>query len=157
MSPTDQTRLPETDGRALAELVTPFLERRAGWVNIIPVIADDVAVPSTPGVFAVFSKRGPVVPMGTWTAPGASRNGIAPAQIGIQHGTGRGARESLADVAWTVPDGWRVLSDHPRRGVVIEPPPDTPAESVAAWLLGALARLCLPPRTGDVDVFVYDP
>ena len=51
------------------EAMTAMATAGRGWINVNPEIPDDVDVPTTPGVLAVFSKRGPAVPLGTWTPP----------------------------------------------------------------------------------------
>ncbi len=156
MGPSAQKRLTESDAAGLAALMAPLLAKRAGWVNVLPVVDDDVDVPATPGVMAMFSKRGPAVPLGTWTTPRDGRRGLERAQIGIQHGAGRRAAALLADRDWPIPDDWLVLSDHARRGVVIGVPEEATPLEVATWLLGALGRLCIPPRRGEIDVYLYD-
>lgn len=141
----------------LAAVMSTLAASGRGWVNLLPEIPEDVPVPSTPSALAVFSKRGPVVPLGTWTAPTPARNGAtAPAEIGIQHGAARRAADALADTPGSVPDGWNVLSDNPRRGIVVRPPDGTPLADQARWLLDALAAICIPPRTGRFQLFRYD-
>lgn len=68
-----------------AALVAVIIDQRAaaqGWTNIVPEIPPDVPLPPTPGPLAVFSKRGPIVPMAT-IMTARHRD---PAQLGIQHG-----------------------------------------------------------------------
>lgn len=154
MSPSSQSRLTEDDASGLVKVMAPLVAALDGWINILPVIPEDVDVPATPGVLAIFSKRGPVVPMATWTAPHATRRGTEPAQLGLQHGAGRHAAAALSGTRWEVPGDWRVVGDHPRRGMVLEAREATDLD-VATWLLGALGELCIPPRTGEVDVFIY--
>lgn len=145
------------DAAALAEVMQALTAAQAGWVNLLPEIPEDVPVPSTPSALAVFSKRGPVVPLGTWTAPTPARNGAtAPIEIGIQHGAAKQAAVALADTPGAIPADWTVLSDNPRRGVVVRPPDATPLAAQAAWLLDALAAICIPPRTGRFQLFRYD-
>ena len=145
----------ESDRSGLVEAVAGLGQTTTGWVNVLPVIDDDVAVPPTPGIFAIFSKRGPVVPLGTWTTPELTRRGVSVAQIGIQHGTAERAAVVLRPTDSAIPPDWKVVSDHPRRGLVVEPAGDATPLDIASWLLGALAELCIPPRTGEVDVFIH--
>lgn len=128
-----------------------------GWINIAPEIVDGVEVPATPGVLAVFSKRGPAVPLGTWTAPSPGVRRSDPVEVGIQHGSGVNAVARLAPTRAHLPDGWIKLQDHPRRGLAVRPALDAADATVLVWLLDALAELCLPPRTGSFHVFVYRP
>lgn len=146
----------EEAAEAVAELDSLVAAGR-GWVNVLPEIPSEVEVPATPGVLAIFSKRGPAVPLGTWTAPVADGRRPEPAQVGIQHGAGAPAVPVLAATPDRLPEGWRVLQDHPRRGLVVLPPPDVSAAEVLGWLLGALDRLCRVPHTGRFQVFVYRP
>lgn len=128
-----------------------------GWINLLPEIPEDVPVPTTPNALAVFSKRGPVVPLGTWTAPRPGRNGATqPVEIGIQHGAAKRAKDALDGTAGAVPAGWAVLSDNPRRGIVVRPPAGTPLVDEARWLLTALATICIPPQTGRFIMYRYD-
>lgn len=117
-----------------------------GWLNLLPEIPEDVPVPATPSALAVFSKRGPVVPLGTWTAE----------ELGIQHGAAKRARDALAGTPGEIPADWTVVSDHPRRGVVVQPPPGTDRTAIARWLLDALAAICIPPQTGRFILYRYD-
>ena len=147
----------EHDADALAAVMSELAAAQRGWINLLPEIPEDVPVPSTPSALAVFSKRGPVVPLGTWTAPTVGRNGAAdPVEIGIQHGAARQARQALADTAGAIPADWAVLTDNPRRGVVVRPPAGTTLVAEARWLLDALAAICIPPQTGRFVMYRYD-
>lgn len=128
-----------------------------GWINLMPEIPTEVPVPATPNALAVFSKRGPVVPLGTWTAPSAARSGVVlPAEIGIQHGAAMRAADALADTPGAVPSGWVAVSDHPRRGLVVRAADVASTLDQARWLLDALAAICIPPTTGHFLLFRYD-
>ncbi|MFN8052061.1 MAG: hypothetical protein U0Q22_11525 [Acidimicrobiales bacterium] len=145
------------DAAELAAVMDELAATGRGWINLLPEIPEDVPVPSTPNALAIFSKRGPVVPLGTWTAPTAARNGaVAPSEIGIQHGAAKQAARALADGPAAVPGDWFVLSDNPRRGFVVRPPASTTTLAQASWLLDALAAICIPPQTGRFQMFRYD-
>ena len=134
-----------------AALVDAILEQRTagkGWINIVPEIPPEVPLPATPGPLAVFSKRGPVVPMAT-IMTARHRD---PAQLGIQHGAASQVLERLGPL----PEGWRKLQDNAKRGLVIALAPDTSAGLLAEWTLSALATLCIPPRTARFAVFRFD-
>ena len=151
-TPTVIAHDPSAPAAVMAELV----EARSGWINLLPEIPEDVPVPSTPSALAVFSKRGPVVPLGTWTAPTPGRNGTtAPVEIGLQHGAAKQARAALADTPGSIPPEWAVLSDNPRRGLVVRPPAGTSLVAEATWLLAALTAICIPPQTGGFVMFRY--
>ena len=149
--------LVDHDPAALADVMSEMVAAQRGWINVMPEIPEDVPVPSTPSALAVFSKRGPVVPLGTWTAPVPARNGATtPSEIGIQHGAAKQAKKALAGTAGEIPASWRVLTDNPRRGVVVRPPAGTALVDEARWLLDALAAICVPPQTGRFQLFRYD-
>ncbi|MEZ5322062.1 MAG: hypothetical protein R2698_08325 [Microthrixaceae bacterium] len=140
----------------LAELFDDLTAAGRGWVNVMPEIPDGVEVPLTPNALAIFSKRGPFVPLGTWTAPSAGRGGrVEPSEVGIQHGAARRGIDALAEHAAAPSPTWTVASDHPRRGVVVRPSIDATTTEVATWLLGALRVLCIPPQTGRFVVYRY--
>jgi hypothetical protein len=127
-----------------------------GWINLTPGL--DVDMPPQPRSLmgSLFSARGPAVPLGTWSAPGP--NGRDPATVGIQHGQGPRALQHLAEAGLAMPDTWRRLQDHARRGLVCAvPPSDDPAEldEVLDWLLRATGYLCPLPRTGEWRALCY--
>lgn len=127
-----------------------------GWINVVPQIPEDIDVPPTPGILAIFNKRGPAVPLGTWTASKLTNRGAEPSEVGVQHGAGRKVREELDGTAGAVPETWRMLQDHPRRGLVAQPAPGTSNIEIATWLFGVLGALCRVPRTVNFLVFVYE-
>lgn len=145
------------DATVVARVFDELAAARKGWVNLMPEIPTDVPVPSTPNALAVFSKRGPAVPLGTWTAPTEARNGTtAPAELGVQHGAAARAADTLTGTAGAVPSGWLVVSDHPRRGIVVRAADVASTLDQARWLLDALDALCLPPTTGHFHLFRYE-
>lgn len=152
MSVTPDIEVLEIAGDRPGELVARMDELAAagaGWVNLQPGIDPDDVPRAEPGLFGVFSGRGPVVPVATWTAAGPPRRrGPAPEEVGIQHPAGPRAAARLADAGHGVPAGWRVVQDHPRRGLVVQVPPGTAHGDVAAWLLRATAALAAVPVTG---------
>lgn len=137
---------------ALVELVRSV----GGWINVLPEISDDTPVPDTPSFLAVFSKRGPVVPMATFT-PAESDSRPKPAMLGLQHGLAGRAKDRLNASDARIPETWRVATDHPKRGIVIELPDAVTDREIAAWLLHAAALACMVPHTGRADVMVYGP
>ena len=163
--PPNRTAIvPEDDPATLVELIETLTRRATGWINAQPEIPADVEVPGTPGPLAVFSKRGPAVPLATWTAPHvierSTRSGRPPrrepSQIGLQHGAGTRAVDRLADSPVPVPEEWYVLSDHPKRGLVAVPPHDTAPADLGDWISRVLAELCRVPRSGRLVLHVYE-
>lgn len=117
---------------------------RDGWVNMQPLV-DEADVPQTSvGVLGWISAKGPAVPEATWVPGEKKRNGeLAPDSIGLQHRGGPRARATLAEAGAPIPAGWRMLSDHPKRGLVVQLPNDTDPKDVVEWLTLA-ARILSP-------------
>jgi hypothetical protein len=120
-----------------------------GWVNFEPAVdAEDVAREGS-GTFALFSGRGPVVPLGTWTPGSTSRKGRQePAMIGLQHPAGARAKPLLAQRGHPLPQGWIVVQDHVRKGLVVQVPAEVDARRAVDWLLRAAALLSTVPLVG---------
>ena len=128
-----------------------------GWVNFEPSVDPDDLSASGDGFFGLFSGRGPEVALATWTPPTVSRRGREErAMIGLQHGAGRRIKTKLADAGHAVPDGWVVVQDYVKKGLVISLPPGVPSTDVLRWLLGA-ARATSPVSIGPTwRASVYD-
>jgi len=115
-------------------------ERGGGWVNLSPAVDPDDVPPSP--TFRIFSVRGRIVPLCTWAPPERGRRAPSAASIGVQHGTGTRVVPLLAEVGVAVPDGWRVMQDQPKRGLVIAVPDSVVHDDVLVWLLQAGDALC---------------
>ena len=128
----------------------------AGWVNFEPAVeAEDVAAAGS-GTFALFSGRGPVVPLATWTPATTQRRGRRePAMIGLQHPAGSKAKPLLAERGHSVPEGWTVVQDHVRKGMVIALPDGVPPAVALQWLLRSARLLATVPLTGEWRAAVY--
>ncbi len=106
------------------------------FVNLSPgVDGDDVPAGSPLG--QLFGNRGPVVPLATWT----------PGEIGLQHAAGQRVVRTLGDRGCAVPDTWYVVSDHPKRGLVLRTYDALPTETLP-WLVRAAQALCPLPIVG---------
>jgi hypothetical protein len=127
-----------------------------GWLNLEPAVeVDDVAAAGS-GTFALFSGRGPVVPLATWTPARVQRRGRRePAMIGLQHPAGLKAKPLLAELGHPVPDGWVVVQDHVRKGLVVSLPDGTDAEGALDWVIRAARLLSTVPLTGQWRAAVY--
>lgn len=126
----------------------------AGWINLSPGLDVDVPPPTRSGLGALLGSRGPTVPLGTWSAA----SGRQPATVGVHHGEGPKAVALLAERGVTVPEGWRRLQDHPKRGLVLVPTDATTPEqldAVLAWTVRATGALCPVRRTGEWRAYVY--
>lgn len=107
-----------------------------GWVNLQPEVDTDAEPPAgATGLFGLFSGRGPAVPFCTWH-PGER-------SVGIQHGRG----PKLARVI-DIPTGWRVVQDHPKRGLVLRVADDTTDADALGWLVRTATPLCDLPLLG---------
>ena len=135
----------------LAPVVARMAARRAegsGWLNLLPEVADDATVPRSGGLFAIFTARGPAIPLATWApAPAAKADGRM--EMGIEHGSGPQALARLAEQQLALPGGWRKRSDHPKRGLVVDAPADADLDDALWWLLAASHALSMVPLTGD--------
>lgn len=116
-----------------------------GWITLQPGFDEDDVPPSTPGLLSLFGGSGPPVPECTWT----------PTEIGIRHGAGPKVVARLRENGVAVPDGWRVLQDHPKRGLVLAVPPDAPRAAVLRWLLDVAVLLTRVRLTGDWRAAIY--
>ena len=140
--------------------VTPFMAERtadrAGWVTLEPLFdSDEIPVPQA-SFLGIFSGRGPAVPDISWVPGERKRERTLPTSVGIRHGSGTRAASRLAAAGHPVPDGWRVVQDHPKRGLVLELAEDPPPEEVLDWSVGAARVLCDVPMTGRWRVEMHD-
>jgi hypothetical protein len=125
----------KTEVAFTADDVAPVVAALEGalWVNLQPDVED--APPSPPrGWFGdVFSNRGPGLPMGTWHRGERS--------AGMQHPSGPRLARRVE-----IPAGWRVVHDHPRRGLVVHVPDGVEDAQVLRWLV-ALGEELSPIET----------
>ena len=128
----------------------------AGWVNFEPAVeVEDVAAAGS-GTFALFSGRGPVVPLATWTPAKTQRRGRRePAMIGLQHPAGSRAKPLLTELGHPIPDDWIVVQDHVRKGLVVALPDTVDAADALGWVLRAARLLSTVPLTGQWRAAVY--
>ncbi len=120
----------------------------SGWITLDPAI-DERFPPPTQSVFGrLVSGRGPVVPRATWVPADRERRRPEPVSVGILHGTGSRAVERLAEKGVDVPERWRVVADHSKRGLVAWVPIDVDHRVVLDWLLAAARGLTRIPLTG---------
>lgn len=117
-----------------------------GWINFDAGVDTDVPVPSRSLIGNVLAARGPDLPHCSWVP-----QPNAPTSIGIQYASGARAVARLADAGMPLPAGWRMMQDHPRRGLVLAVPasasPDDHDE-VLVWLLRAGRQLSTVPLNG---------
>jgi hypothetical protein len=118
--------------------VTPLLEHLDGAVfaNLWPGVDED-DVPSRSALGHLLGNSGPVVPLATWT----------PGEIGLQHAAGQRVVRTLGERGCAVPEEWYVVSEHPKRGLVLRTY-QAPVEDVLRWLVRAATVLCPLPIVG---------
>ena len=126
----------------------------SGWVNVQPVVDPDDLPPRGSALFGIFSSRGPILPLCTWTPAGLSKR-EAYASLGVQHPTGTKAATRLADRGVAVDERWRVLRDSPKGGLVVAVPPDESLDILLNWLLRAGRALCPADNHGRWVALVY--
>jgi len=120
----------------------------SGWLTLDPAIDERFPPPEQSTFGRLVSGRGPAVPRATWVPADVQRRRPEPVSVGILHATGAGATERLAGKGCPVPERWRVVNDHSKRGFVAWVPIDVPHEEVLAWTLGASRALTRIPLTG---------
>ncbi len=122
-----------------------------GWVNLRPAIPpeDEPARPSP--LTMLFSSGIHDVPTCTWVAGKLDRHGqdAGPDSIGVQHATGTRTASTLRSLGVPVPQGWRAVQDHPRRGLVVLVPVGTEHGEELSWLLQAGTALSRVQVTGE--------
>ena len=154
----EPTYVPFRPGRLdeVVAVMDELTDAHAGWVNFQPAVDVDDLPSSGGGFFGLFGGKGPDVPLGTWIPATAPKRGRPdPPKIGLQHGAGSRAKPKLIELGHPVPDGWVILQDYVKKGLVIAIPPDVPHGDVLLWLLGAARLLSSIPLTGDWRAEVY--
>lgn len=156
---TSEPRYVEFDPDRPDEIVDTMdlmAEAHSGWMNFEPAVAVEDVPPEGSGAFSLFSGRGPVVPLATWTPGTTTRRGrTEPAMLGLQHPAGSKAKPLLAGLGHAVPEGWMVMQDHVRKGMVVAVPAEICPRDALAWLLRAAGLLSTIPLTGGWRAAVY--
>jgi hypothetical protein len=146
--------LPDRAAAALAGLV----EEGGGWINLFPEVEEGDVDRVTPSAVALlFRAAGPPIPQATLIAPTRGRRGGKPGQVGITHGVGTKVLHRLAAEGIPLPEGWTMVQDHVRRGVVVRVDEAFDPEQVVTWALRAASALCPVPLTGGWLAEVHHP
>ncbi|CAN5785611.1 hypothetical protein BH24ACT3_BH24ACT3_12370 [soil metagenome] len=146
-TPPEQLEFHDGDRAGVSARMADLAQRRIGWLNFLPEVDED-ALP-TPRVPSLFGRaRQPAVPLTTWLPVPDTRKGRQPISIGVQHGVSSRVRSLLAEAGAPVPDGWLVVQDNPRRGLVLHVPDDARNDEVLDWMMRAAQALCPAPFTG---------
>ncbi len=126
----------------------------SGWLVLDPAVAEEDLPPSS--VFGtLFTAKGPEAPELSWVPGERGGRRPEPLAVGIRHAAGPKARRRLEAAGHPVPDGWYVVQDNPRRGLVAQVPDTEAHERVLEWLLMAAAHLATVPLTGEWRARVY--
>ncbi len=134
----------EFEGEVPAELLEGYasmLEARSGWVNLLPEVVEPEE-----GLRRRLLDANPLTSMGTALAARSRRRPMP--RLGVAHPQGRVKPSDLEAAGIALPAGWRLVSSHARRGLVVDPDRQSPALEQLSWLLEATAALCPLPSTG---------
>ena len=149
-----------TDLGGLLQRMAELDAHHRGWINFQPAVDVEDVPPPRGALGGLLSGRGPEVPLATWTPEGPRRGRAQrpePPTIGVQHAAGPRATATLAALGHPVPNGWVVLDDHAKRGLVVAVPPAVPHAEVVTWLLRGAALLTTIPLTGRWRAAIYEP
>lgn len=127
----------------------------SGWLTLDPAFDERFPPPQQSTFGRLVSGRGPPVPRANWVPADLTRRRPEPVSIGILHGTGAGAVGRLAEKGIDVPDRWRVVSDHSKRGLVAWVPIDIPHLDVLRWTCSAARALTRIPLTQNWRVAIH--
>lgn len=145
----------------VAEVVSVMAELAdrsgSGWLTLDPEFDERFPPPTQTLWGRLLTGRGPYVPRATWVPADTERRTPEPVSIGILHATGPKAVERLAEADIDVPDRWRVIADHPKRGLVAYVPIDIAHDDVLAWTCRAARALTKIPLTGQWRAAVHRP
>jgi hypothetical protein len=145
---TDVVDFYRSDPTPLLSVLDELAEARDGWVNLQAVEDEEEAPDAQParaGIFSLAGGRGPRVPVGTWVPAERGGRRPDPDSIGIQHAAGPKALRQLLAAGVSPPEGAKLLSDHPKRGLVLALADATPPATVLAWLFAACDVLAPDP------------
>lgn len=141
-----------------------------GWVNIRPRPEDDpgpaaadLAPTAPPAPLGLLARRRVVTIEGTWVPGRLGRKGVEPASVGLEHPAGRFAVRQLRDSGLAVPDHWKVITDHARRGLVLSASPSGATDDdrggdlreIVDWLVAAAAILAPDQVSGRWQAEVH--
>jgi hypothetical protein len=133
----------------VVDAVGALVQARKGWVNLFPEVDEDEAAAVTPNAVAsLFRAPGPPIPQATLIAPTDTRRGPKPPQLGMTHGVGTAVVRRLAAEGLTLPEEWKVVQDHVRRGLVIRLDDPLDVDRALTWALRAGTLLCPIATTG---------
>ncbi|HEX7131196.1 MAG TPA: hypothetical protein VF228_01395 [Iamia sp.] len=145
----DQIEFTVTAPEAAVAAIEELVAARSGWINLYPEVDEAEAAAVTPNAVAsLFRAPGPPIPQATLIAPTDGRRGPKPPQLGMTHGVGTRVVARLAAEGLTLPEGWKVVQDHVRRGLVVRLDDPLDVDRALTWALRAGTLLCPINTTG---------
>ena len=102
------------------------------WFNIEPDV-DERSIHTGSIFWKAFSSRGPRIPQFTWTSATDRKGNYQPSEIGLTHPTGIAVLERIKGFQINIPDEWRLIQDHPKRGIVFQLPATYDSEEVVMF------------------------
>jgi hypothetical protein len=138
----------EVGDDAAVTTVMAELADGGGWLTLDPAIDERFPPPEPTVLGRLVSGRGPAVPRANWVPADLTRRRPEPVSIGVLHGTGSRAIGRLHDKEIEVPERWKVVADHSKRGLVLWVPIDVGHTEVLRWLCDASRALTRIPLTG---------
>ena len=102
------------------------------WFNIEPDV-DERSIHTGSIFWKAFSSRGPRIPQFTWTSATDRKGNYQPSEIGLTHPTGIAVLERIKSFQINIPDEWRLIQDHPKRGIVFQLPATYDSEEVVMF------------------------
>jgi len=144
------------DPRSVVEEMDRLAQAHAGWVNLRPSVPDEEVPPRPGGLATLFSTDLHDVPICTWVAGRESRHGVEPDSLGVQHSAGTKSLAQLRSLGVPLPQGWRPVQDHPRRGLVVLAPAGTALADELSWLLQVGTVLSRVRLEGDWVAEVHE-
>jgi hypothetical protein len=156
-APPDRIEFPATQTAPVVAALEGLVVEGGGWINLFPeVMEGDVERVTPSAVGLLFRAAGPPIPQATIIAPARGRRATKPGQVGLTHGVGTKVLPRLAAEGIARPDGWTMVQDHVRRGVVLRVDEFVPG-IVVEWSLRAASALCPVPLTGGWLAEVHHP
>jgi len=156
-SRTERIEFRVEDARAVVAAMERLAAAHAGWVNLLPQVRPEDEPPPRQGLTTLLAGAVHDIPVCTWVPGKRTRSGVKPDTIGVQHAVGTRVKARLVAAGLGARPGWRLLQDHPRRGLLVALPPGTALDEVVVWLLEAGAVLSAVRLSGEWRAEVHLP